>query len=109
MGRQVTESPTQALPGYTHPEWRVRFPWLAQGTTGRGPGAEPFDLGIFAMASAAARASASPAARAHTVGPEPEMPAPMAPAPPARAQGIVERSGVPRRTAAVYGRIGVAG
>lgn len=53
VGRHVTETPTQALPGYTHPEWRVRFPWLVQGTTARGGDADPFDLGIFAVASAA--------------------------------------------------------
>ncbi len=35
------------LPLYVHPEWHERFPWLVQGTTGRGEGAEPFDLRMF--------------------------------------------------------------
>lgn len=35
------------MPVYGHPEWPAAFPWLAQGTTGRGEGAEPFDLGLF--------------------------------------------------------------
>lgn len=34
------------VPLYAHPEWTALFPWLAQGTTGRGAGA-PFDLGLF--------------------------------------------------------------
>lgn len=33
------------VPLWAHPEWSERFPWLAQGTTGRGEG-EPFDLGL---------------------------------------------------------------
>ena len=35
------------VPLWVHPEWEERFPWLAQGTTGRGSGDEPFDLGLF--------------------------------------------------------------
>jgi YfiH family protein len=35
------------VPIWTHPEWASRFPWLVQGTTGSGEGAEPFDLGLF--------------------------------------------------------------
>lgn len=34
------------VPLWVHPEWRVAFPWLVQGTTGRGSGGEPFDLGL---------------------------------------------------------------
>ena len=34
------------VPLWVHPEWRAAFPWLAQGTTGRGMGDEPFDLGL---------------------------------------------------------------
>jgi YfiH family protein len=34
------------VPLWVHPEWRVAFPWLVQGTTGRGEGEEPFDLGL---------------------------------------------------------------
>ncbi|HEU0054191.1 MAG TPA: laccase domain-containing protein, partial [Longimicrobium sp.] len=33
-------------PLWEHPEWAERFPWLVQGTTGRGEGEEPFDLGL---------------------------------------------------------------
>ena len=35
-----------AVPLYSHAEWTERFPWLVQGTTGRGA-AEPYDLGMF--------------------------------------------------------------
>ncbi|MQA88937.1 MAG: hypothetical protein GEU90_01700 [Gemmatimonas sp.] len=35
------------LPLWRHPDWVTRFPWLAQGTTGRGTDTEPFDLGSF--------------------------------------------------------------
>lgn len=45
--REITET---LLPGdvplWVHPEWAERFPWLVQGTTGRGSGEEPFDLGL---------------------------------------------------------------
>lgn len=34
------------VPLWTHPAWAARFPWLAQGTTGAGEGADPFDLGL---------------------------------------------------------------
>lgn len=35
------------VPLWVHPEWAERFPFLVQGTTGRGAGDEPFDLGLF--------------------------------------------------------------
>ena len=35
------------VPLWTHPEWAARFPWLAQGVTGRGSATAPFDLGLF--------------------------------------------------------------
>ena len=35
------------LPLYRHPQWRDDFPWVTQGTTGRGAGDPPFDLGLF--------------------------------------------------------------
>lgn len=35
------------VPLWRHPGWKDRFPWLIQGTTGRGDDAEPFDLGFF--------------------------------------------------------------
>jgi YfiH family protein len=34
------------VPLWVQPEWEARFPWLVQGTTGRGSGPEPFDLGL---------------------------------------------------------------
>jgi hypothetical protein len=34
------------VPLWVHPEWAERFPFLVQGTTGRGEGGEPFDLGL---------------------------------------------------------------
>jgi YfiH family protein len=34
------------VPLWQHAEWRERFPWLVQGTTGTGE-EEPFDLGLF--------------------------------------------------------------
>lgn len=53
----IEERATQRPPGFTHPEWAGRFPWLVQGTTGRGEAARPYDLGLFAAASPAARVS----------------------------------------------------
>lgn len=45
--REVAEELEEGdVPLWVHPEWRVAFPWLAQGTTGRGGGEEPFDLGL---------------------------------------------------------------
>jgi polyphenol oxidase len=46
-GRTVREVAVGGLPFplYVHPEWAEEFPWLAQGTTGRGDGG--FDLGFF--------------------------------------------------------------
>ncbi len=38
-----------AAPVYGHPEWAARFPWLVQGTTGRGEDVEPFDLRLFGV------------------------------------------------------------
>jgi polyphenol oxidase len=44
---RVREAPAPVgLPIHTHPSWPRRFPWLVQGTTGRGE-LEPFDLGLF--------------------------------------------------------------
>lgn len=46
--RTVAEELTPCdVPLWVHPEWRERFPWLVQGTTGRGTGDEPFDLGLW--------------------------------------------------------------
>lgn len=46
--RSVREIPLRdgEAPLFTHPEWAELFPWLVQGTTGRGAD-EPFDLGLF--------------------------------------------------------------
>ncbi|HET9984780.1 MAG TPA: laccase domain-containing protein [Longimicrobiales bacterium] len=35
------------LPLYAHPEWAERFPWLVQGTTGRGEPGDAFDFRLF--------------------------------------------------------------
>lgn len=35
------------VPLWENPEWRERFPWLAQGTTAEGDEARPFDLSLF--------------------------------------------------------------
>ena len=35
------------MPLHVHTEWAAAFPWLTQGTTGRGDLDEPFDLGLF--------------------------------------------------------------
>ena len=34
------------VPLWVHPDWSERFPWLVQGTTGRGSGDQPFDLAL---------------------------------------------------------------
>lgn len=46
------EVPTTGPPGFTHAAWSERFPWLVQGTTGRGHPSAPFDLGLYSDASA---------------------------------------------------------
>lgn len=38
------------VPLWRHPDWTERFPWLIQGTTGRGDEADSFDLGLFGAA-----------------------------------------------------------
>lgn len=46
----VREEPVEGpVPLHTHPGWRHAYPWLVQGTTGRG-GTDPFDLGLFGAA-----------------------------------------------------------
>ena len=46
--RLVREVPVDGeVPWYQHPEWASAFPWLVQGVTARGAGAEPFDLALF--------------------------------------------------------------
>lgn len=34
------------VPLWRHPVWRQEFPWAVQGTTGRGSGPDPLDLGL---------------------------------------------------------------
>ena len=47
MADTVRERPAAGeVPLWTHPEWAERFPWLVQGTTGRGTAAAEFDLGL---------------------------------------------------------------
>jgi len=43
--RLVHELPAGEFPLYTHAEWNAAFPWLVQGTTGRGE--DGLDLGLF--------------------------------------------------------------
>lgn len=47
MPGSVREIAAPESPVLVHPGWAEDFPWLVQGTTTRGSGAEPFDLGIF--------------------------------------------------------------
>lgn len=51
--RTVRERSVAGLPWLVHPEWEEAFPWLAQGSTGRGDVDEPFDLALFGEASTA--------------------------------------------------------
>jgi YfiH family protein len=45
--RTVAERLTPGdVPLWVQPDWAERFPWLVQGTTGRGGGDDPFDLGL---------------------------------------------------------------
>lgn len=41
-----------AVPLHVQPGWRDAFPWVVQGTTGRGEADAPFDLGLFGDAPA---------------------------------------------------------
>jgi copper oxidase (laccase) domain-containing protein len=46
-GREIRESCSSGpVPLWTHPEWADRWPWLAQGTTGRGEAPDEWDLGL---------------------------------------------------------------
>lgn len=46
MSRIIREQPVDGdIPLYVHEDWRTRFPFLVQGTTGRGD--TDFDLGLF--------------------------------------------------------------
>ncbi|MGH7475888.1 MAG: polyphenol oxidase family protein [Longimicrobiales bacterium] len=50
--RVVREAPLAGdVPIHVHPVWQRDWPWLVQGTTGRGPDAEPFDLGLSGSTS----------------------------------------------------------
>lgn len=51
MIHHVRELPVERPPALVHPGWRDAFPWLVQGTTVRGPGDAPFDLGLFSGGS----------------------------------------------------------
>lgn len=44
---RVREIATTRPPALVHTRWVRAFPWLVQGTTTRGDGAAPFDLGLF--------------------------------------------------------------
>lgn len=47
----VRETLRRRPPALVHPGWTAAFPWLVQGTTTRGEGPEPFDLGLFTEGS----------------------------------------------------------
>lgn len=51
MIQHVRELPVERPPALVHPGWRDAFPWLVQGTTVRGSGDAPFDLGLFSGGS----------------------------------------------------------
>jgi YfiH family protein len=42
------------VPRYEHPNWTERFPWLMQGITARGGGAEPCDMALFGRSAVGA-------------------------------------------------------
>lgn len=47
VGRTVSERHAPLdIPLWSHPGWTESFPWLVQGTTGRGDGEEPWDPGL---------------------------------------------------------------
>jgi YfiH family protein len=47
LAHQITEQRARLpVPLWVHPEWSDRFPWLVQGTTGRGDAEEPWDFGL---------------------------------------------------------------
>jgi polyphenol oxidase len=46
-GHRVAERRVEGeVPLWVNPEWEEQFPWLVQGTTGRGSVEDPFDLGL---------------------------------------------------------------
>lgn len=47
LERRLPESAAERFPTLVHQEWLDAFPWLVQGTTVRGAGVDPFDLGLF--------------------------------------------------------------
>ncbi|MGD8729353.1 MAG: polyphenol oxidase family protein [Gemmatimonadota bacterium] len=48
---RVRERLEPRIPALIHPGWQAAMPWLVQGTTTRGSGEVPFDLGLHAGAS----------------------------------------------------------
>jgi len=49
--RRVVDVVAPEVPALVQPEWLEQFPWLVQGTTMRGSGEAPFDLGLFSGGS----------------------------------------------------------
>jgi YfiH family protein len=47
----VEEVRASQPPSLVHPGWSDAYPWLVNGTTTRGDGPEPFDLGLFGAGS----------------------------------------------------------
>jgi len=57
--RRVREALDPRVPALVHPEWAAELPWVVQGTTTRGTGSTPFDLGLFSDGSPADAVRAS--------------------------------------------------
>jgi YfiH family protein len=51
--RRVREALDPRIPALVHTEWAAELPWVVQGTTTRGEGPTPFDLGLFSDGSPA--------------------------------------------------------
>jgi YfiH family protein len=51
--RRVREALDPRVPALVHPDWAAELPWVVQGTTTRGAGPTPFDLGLFSDGSPA--------------------------------------------------------
>ena len=64
----VFETAVDDPPALVHAGWRARFPWLIQGTTTRGRGSDPFDLGLFSGGSPESEARRSWMALVRAVG-----------------------------------------
>jgi YfiH family protein len=57
--RRVCETLDPRVPALVHTGWAAELPWVVQGTTTRGSGRAPFDLGLFSDGSPADAVRAS--------------------------------------------------